>query len=339
MTKRLLLISALVLLGAIGVATKFRPLSARAAGSVTVLQPIRSFQVQGTDGLRLNDIAVYKGDLFLLLFDRSGSNEILHITGSGDTLQKIPLPIPSTIPAKTQQFKQLRISQSGTLAVSFTHYGGPGWITTVLLYDTQGALKSSFDAPLFNEIAFIGNDLFGIGETGLTQLTSQWQFVSHAGSVPLVLLDSPISILMTASLPQNRLAIVEPLSGRLQIAAMDSLLVAPMVLYAPEIQGVERQKSGDGVPLVVHTIAASPAGNLYIGVTGAKRQEGAPVLQLDNSGILKNRIKCILPTFGRDTSDHESFMYPGKLLATNDSLFWISMSEKKVAIYFIGDLY
>jgi hypothetical protein len=57
------------------------------------------------------------------------------------------------------------------------------------------------------------------------------------------LLDPSISILMTASLHQNKLAIVDPVSGRPQIAAMDSLLVAPMALYAPEIQEVAR--SGD----------------------------------------------------------------------------------------------
>jgi hypothetical protein len=66
-TKRLLLISALVFLGAVGVAPRFRPLSARAASTVIALQPIHSFQIHGVDGLRLNDIVTYNGDLYLLL--------------------------------------------------------------------------------------------------------------------------------------------------------------------------------------------------------------------------------------------------------------------------------
>jgi hypothetical protein len=104
----------------------------------------------------------------------------------------------------------------------------------------------------------------------------------------------------TASLPLQRLAIVEPLSGRLQIVTLDSVSVAPMILRAPEIQEVERPQQPDPAvfSLVVHTIAASPSGNIYIGVTGAKRQEGVPVLQFDRCGMLKNRIKCIRPLLG-----------------------------------------
>jgi hypothetical protein len=327
MTKRLLLIRALVLLGAIGVAT-------RAAGPVTVLQPARAFQVQGVDGWYLKDVAVYNGDLFLLLNQASGSNQIVRINGQGEIVGKTPLPTSSQL----QHFGHLRISRSGTLAVFFSHFAAAP-LTTVSLYDTDGALKTSFDVPLFNEIAFIGDDLVGVGPSGITQLTSQSRFVLNGHRVPLVLLDPSIAILLTASLPQNKLAIVEPVSGRLQIAAMDSLLVAPMVLYAPEIQEVERPLVENGWVAVISTVASNQAGSLFLGVTGGKRQEGAPVLQFDSSGLLKNRIKCVLPTFGQDPSVHESYMYPSKLLATNDSLFWISTSEKKVAIYFIGDLY
>jgi hypothetical protein len=143
MTKRLLLISAMVFLGAVGVATRFRPLSARAASTVIALQPIRSFQVQGVDGLRLNDIETYNGDLYLLLSDGSGLNEILHITGGGETLKTIPLPPPPPS-AKQKQYRHLRISPSGTMAVSFSHFGAAP-LTTVSLYDTDGSLKASFD--------------------------------------------------------------------------------------------------------------------------------------------------------------------------------------------------
>lgn len=86
------------------------------------------------------------------------------------------------------------------------------------------------------------------------------------------------------------------------------------------------------------TVASNPAFDLYFGISGGKRQEGAPVLQLDGRGILKKRIKCVLPTFGLDPSDYESFMYPAKLVATNDSLFWISVSEKKFAVYPLASL-
>ena len=333
MAKRLL-ISALVLFGAIGFSTRFRPLTARAAGPVTVLEPIRFFQVQGVDDWYLLDVAVYHGDLFLLLNNVGGLNQILRLTGSGDIVRKIILP---SLP-RMQNLRQLRISQSGTLAVSFSHFG-PAPLTTLYLYDTDGTLKTSFDVPLFNEIAFIGDDLVGVGPSGITQLTSQSRFVLNGNRVPLVLLDPSIPILITASLHQNKLAIVEPVSGRLQIAAIDSLLVAPMVLYAPEIQEVERPSVENGWVAVISTVATNQAGSLYLGVTGAKRQEGAPVLQYDSSGMLKNRIKCILPTFGQNPSDHQSYMYAGKLLATNDSLFWVSMSEKKVAAYSTGDLH
>jgi hypothetical protein len=296
---------------------------------------MRSFQFQGTDGFRLNDIAVYKGDLFLLLFDPSGSNQILRTTGSGDIVRKITLP---SLP-KMQHFGELRISQSGTLAVSYFHFG-PAPLTTVLLYDTDGTVKTSFETTVFNEIAFIGDDLVGVGATGITQLTSQSRFVPKASSLPLNFVDR-IARVWTASLPQQRLAIVEPLSGRLQIVTLESVLVAPMILQAPEIQGVVRPQQPDpGVfSLVVHTIAASLSGNIYIGVTGAKRQEGAPVLQLDSSGMLKNRLKCILPTFGQDPSNHQSYMYAKRLVATNDSLFWISESEKKFAMYSLENVH
>jgi hypothetical protein len=334
MTKRLLLIGGLVLLVTVAIVTRFRFFSARAAVSVAVLQPTQAFQIQGIDALHLKDVAVYNGDLFLLLNDGGGSNQILRTTGRGEILQKIPLP---NLP-QLRHFGQLRVSQSGTLAVSYFHLG-PAPLTTVSLYDTDGTLKTSFEVRFFDEIAFIGDDLVGVEPNGITRLTSQSQFEPNAGNLPLVVLD-PSRHLIAASLPQNKLAIVEPVLGRLQIAAMESIIVAPMVLYAPEIQGVERDNQGNGVlTAIVHTIAASPGGNLYVGITGAKRQEGAPVLQFDSSGILTNRIKCILPTFGLDPSNHESYMYPKKLLATNDSLFWISESEKKFAVYSLDNLH
>lgn len=74
--------------------------SARAASEVTVLLPVRSFQIQGLERSRLNDVAVYNGNFFLLLKDPSGSNEILRVDENGDILAKIPLP-------STQMFKQL----------------------------------------------------------------------------------------------------------------------------------------------------------------------------------------------------------------------------------------
>jgi hypothetical protein len=332
MTKRLLIIRTLILLGAIGVTTRFRPLIVRAAGPVTVLQPTRAFQIQGLDHWYLKDVAVYNGDLFLLLNEASGSNQIVRVTGQGEIVGKIPLPTSPQL----QHFGQLRISQSGTLAVSYTHPNPD--LTSTSLYDTDGVLKTSFDVAFFDEIAFLGDDLVGVGPNGITQLTSRSGFVPNGSRMPLAILDPSIAVLLTASLPQNRLAIVEPVAGRLQIATMDSLLVGPMVLYAPEIQGIERPSIENGWVAVISTVAANHAGSLFLGVTGGKRQEGAPVLQLDGAGVLKNRIKCVLPTFGQDPSDHESYMYPSKLLATNDSLFWISRSEKKVAIYFIGDL-
>ena len=144
---------------------------------------------------------------------------------------------------------------------------------------------------------------------------------------------------MTASLPQDKLAIVEILSARLQIAAMNAVLAGPMVLFAPEIQGVQRPQFENASVAVVSTVASNPAGDLYLGISGGKRQEGAPVLQLDSTGTLRNRIKCVLPTFGLDPSDFQSFMYPAKLVATNDSLFWISVSEKKFAAYSVASLH
>ena len=120
---------------------------------------------------------------------------------------------------------------------------------------------------------------------------------------------------------------------------MNAVLAGPMVLYAPEIQEVQRPQIDNGWVAVVSTVASNPAGDLYLGITGGKRQEGAPVLQFDSTGTLKNQIKCVLPTFGLDPSDYESFMYPAKLVATNDSLFWISVSEKKFAAYSIGSLH
>ena len=335
MTKRLL-ISVLVILGAIGVANRFRPLSARAASNVIALQPIRFFQVQGVDGFRLNDIETYNGDLYLLLGAASGLNESLHLTGTGEILNTITLP-PPPASVKQKQFEHLRISPSGTMAVSFPHSGPTGLLTTLFLYDTAGVPKSSFEAP-FDDFAFLGDDLVGVGPTGFRQLTSQSQFVSNGASHSLAVLD-PSTPVMTASLPQNKLAIVEIVAGRLQIATMNGLSVAPVVLNAPEIQGVERPSIENGWVAVISTVAASQSGSLYLGVTGGKRQEGAPVLQFDSSGVLKNRIKCVLPTFGQDPSDHQSYMYAGKLLATNDLLFWISWSEKKVAAYSTGDLH
>jgi hypothetical protein len=334
MTKRLTVIGGCALLLVIGIVTTSRLVSAPAAGPVTVLQPTEAFQLQGVDGLTLKDVAAYNGDLFFLLNDQGGSNEILRTTRGGDIVRKIPLPTLT----KMQHFGQLRISQSGVLAVSFSH-SDPDLLTTVALYNTDGTLKTSFDVALSNEIAFIGDNLVSVRPTGITQLTSQSEFVPNGSSLPLNFVDRSVPILLTASLPQNQLVIVEPVSGSLHIATMDSVLAGPMVLNAPEIQGVQRLKSGDGTPLVVDTIAASPAGNLYIPVTGAKRQEGAPVLQFDRSGRLKNRIKCILPNFGLDPSNHQSYMYPKKLLATNDSLFWISQSEKKVAVYSLENIH
>jgi hypothetical protein len=334
MTKRLPLEGCLFLLAAIGLVREFKPRTALAATTVVALQPIRSFQIQGVDGLRLNDIETYNRDLFLLLSDGSGSDQILRIKGSGDLLQKIRLP---SLPRR-QQVRRLRISQSGTLAVSYFHLS-PSPLTRVLLFDTDGTLRASFDTRFFNEIAFMGDDLVGVEPSGITQLTAQSQFVSDR-RIPLDVIDRSGKV-WTASLPQNKLAIVEPVSARLQIAGMKSVLVGPMALNAPEIQEVERPQQPDSQILtaMVHTVAASPAGDLYLGITGAKRQEGVPVLQFDSSGMLKNRIKCILPTFGQDPSDHQSYMYSGKLLATNDSLFWVSMSEKKVAEYSIADLH
>jgi hypothetical protein len=330
MLKRVVAIS-LALVGANWLASKFRPSSARAAGDVIVLQPIRSFQIQGLERSRLNDVAVYNGDFFLLLTDPSGSNEILRVNGSGDIVAKIQVP-------STQMFKQLRISPSGTLAVSFQHFVDRQPMTKIVLYDIQGALKTSFDGPLFNEIAFIGEDLVGVDHSGIVRLTSHSQFVPNAGPLPLVLLDRGAQ-LRTASLPQDKLAIFEIMSGRLQIAAMNAVLAGPMTLYAPEIQGVERPQIENGRVAVVHTVASNPAGDLYVGITGAKRQEGAPVLQLNGAGTLKNRLTCILPTFGRDPADFESYMMPTKLLASDDLLFWISMSEKKFAAYPVASLH
>ena len=176
MTKRLLLISALVFLAAVGVAPRFGPLSARAANTVTALLPIRSFKIQGVDGLRLNDIETYNGDLYLLLSDGSGLNEILHMTAAGKTVKTIPLPLPS---ARQKQYSHLRINRSGTMAVSCCHIGAAP-LTTVSLYDTDGVSKTSFDVVLFNEIAFISDDLVGIGPNGVTQLTSQLRSVPNA---------------------------------------------------------------------------------------------------------------------------------------------------------------
>lgn len=319
----------LVLLGTLWFARNL-PSVARAADEVTVLQPIRSFQVQGLEGFRLNDVVAYHGDLFLLLKDPSGPNEILRITGNGDILAKISLP-------SMQMFRQLRISPSGTVAVSFERLR-PQPMTSIFLFDIQGGLKTSFDAPPFNEIAFIGDDLVGVGHTGVVRLTSGSQFVPNAGTLPILLLDRG-PLVMTASLPQDKLAIVEILSARLQIAAMNAVLAGPMVLFAPEIQGVQRPQFENASVAVVSTVASNPAGDLYLGISGGKRQEGAPVLQLDSTGTLRNRIKCILPTFGLDPSDFQSFMYPAKLVATNDSLFWISVSEKKFAAYSVASLH
>lgn len=304
---------------------------AHTASEVTVLQPVRSFQVPGLEHSRLNDVAVYNGDFFLLLTDPSGSTEILRVNGSGDIVAKIPLP-------STQMSKRIRISPSGTLAVSFQRLVDHEPMTKIFLYDIQGGLKTSFDVPLFNEIAFIGEDLVGVDHSGVVRLTSHSQFVPNAGPLPLVLLNR-VAQLMTASLPQDRLAIVEIVSGRLQIATMNAVLAGPVTLYAPEIQGVERPQLDNGWVAVVHTVASNPAGNLYLGITGGKRQEGAPALQLDAAGTLKNRLKCILPTFGRDPADFESYMLPTKLLATDDLLFWISMSEKKFAAYSLASLH
>ena len=324
MRKRVAAISP-VLVGAIWLA------SSRAAGDVIVLQPVRSFQVQGLERCRLNDVAVYNSDFFLLLTDPSGFNEILRVNRSGDIVARIQVP-------STQMFRQLRISPSGTLAVSFQQFVDRQPMTKIFLYDIQGGLKTSFDVPLFNEIAFVGEDLVGVGQSGIVRLTSRSQFVANAGPLPLVLLDR-VARLIAAPLPQDKLAIVEIVSGRLQIAAMNAVLAGPMTLYAPEIQGVERPHLENGWVAVVHTVASNPAGDLYLGITGGKRQEGAPVLQLDGAGTLKNRIRCILPTFGRDPADFESYMMPAKLLATNDLLFWISMSEKKFAGYSVASLH
>lgn len=320
----------LVLLGTLWFARNL-PSVARAADEVTVLQPIRSFQVQGLEGFRLNDVVAYNGDLFLLLKDPSGPNEILRITGNGDILAKISLP-------SLQMYHQLRISPSGTLAVSLPHNASKPPLTTISLHDTGGGLKTSFDIPLANEIAFIGEDLVGVGRSGVVRLTSGSQFMPNAGTLPLLLLDRG-PLVMTASLPQDKLAIVEILSARLQIAATNAVLAGPMVLYAPEIQGVQRPQFENASVAVVSTVSSNPAGDLYLGISGGKRQEGAPVLQLDSTGTLRNRIKCILPTFGLDPSDFQSFMYPAKLVATNDSLFWISVSEKKFAVYSVASLH
>jgi hypothetical protein len=323
MTGRIIALRGSLLLGVMGITLS----NAQAADSVTVLQPVRYFQVHEAGALRLSDVAIYNGDLFLLLVDPNGSNEILRVSGNGAVLGKITLPA-------MQRYQQLRVSQSGTLAVSSSHFTSAPSMT-VLLYDPGGGLKTSFDAPLFNEIAFIGDDLVGVDGRGITQLTSQSAYVPYAGSLPLVL-SSPYHLLMTVSLAQNRLAIVEPISGRLQIASMNSVLVAPMVLYAPEIQEVERPYVGDGVLVaLIQAVAANAAGDLFVGPSGAKRQEGSPVLRLDSFGRLKNRYKCILPTFGQDPSVFDSYMYASKLLATNDSLFWVSRSEKKFAEYSI----
>jgi hypothetical protein len=324
MRKRVVAIS-LVLVGTIWLA------SSRAAREVIVLQPIRSFQVPGLEHSRLNDVAVYNGDFFLLLRDPSGSSEILRITGNGDILAKIPLP-------SIEGYPQLRISLSGTLAVSFQHFVDRQPMAKIFLYDIQGAFETSFDVPPFNEIAFIDDDLVGVGHSGVVRLTCGSQFMPNGGTLPIAVLDRGAQ-LITASLPQNKLAILEIISGRLQIAAMNAVLAGPMVLYAPEIQGVERPKIDNGWVAVVHTVASNPAGDLYLGITGGKRQQGAPVLQLDGAGTLRNRINCILPTFGRDPADFESYMMPTKLLATNDLLFWISMSEKKFVAYSVPSLH
>jgi hypothetical protein len=316
-------------LGLVALGAIWSTRSARAASEVTVLLPIRSFQAQGLERSRLNDVAVYNGDFFLLLEDPSGSNEILRVDENGDILAKIPLPPP-------RMFKQLRISPSGTVAVSFERVH-PQPLTSIFLFDIQGGLKTLFDVPLFNQIAFIGDDLVGVGRGGVVRLTSGSQFVPNSGTLPIVLLDRG-PMIMTASLPQDKLAIVEIVSGRLQIAAMNAVVAGPIILDAPEIQGVQRPQVEDGWSAVVHSVASNPNGELYLGITGGKRQEGAPVLQLDGTGALKNRIKCVLPTFGLDPSDYESFMYPAKLVATNDSLFWISVSEKKFAAYSLASL-
>ena len=214
----------------------------------------------------------YNGDLFLLLQDPSGSNEILRVDENGDILAKIPLP-------STQMYHQLRISPSGTLAVSLPHYGRQP-ITTTFLYGAQGGLKTSFDVPLFNEIAFIGDDLVGVDHTGIVRLTTRSQFVPHAGPLPLVLLD-PATPVMAASLPEDRLAIAEIVAGRLQIATMNAVIAGPMVLFAPEIQGFSAHRLKTAGSQWPAPVASNPAGDLYFGISGGKRQEGAPVLQLD----------------------------------------------------------
>jgi hypothetical protein len=63
---------------------------------------------------------------------------------------------------------------------------------------------------------------------------------------------------------------------------MNAVLAGPMVLYAPEIQGVQRPQVENGWSTLVRTAASNSAGDLYLGITGRKRQDGAPVLQFDS---------------------------------------------------------
>src|SRR5665213_3195857 len=120
---------------------------------------------------------------------------------------------------------------------------------------------------------------------------------------------------------------------------IQSVVVPPVnsaKLVAPEIQGVERPQipPSEGWVAQVQSLAATNT-DIFVAPTGGKRQEGAPVLRFDTNGVLRQRYRCVLPTFGQDPSQHMSYMFAGKLLASQTSLFWISQSEHKVAEYIL----
>jgi hypothetical protein len=148
--------------------------SAFAASSSVRWSDGRIFPARCVDGWYLKDVAVYNGDLSFLLNQATGSNQIVRVTGQGQIVGKIPLQaVPSCSTSGTFVLaRQVRWLFSSPISLRPP-------LTTVSLYDTDGTLKTSFDVTLFNEIAFIGNDLAGIGPSGITQLTSQARFVTN----------------------------------------------------------------------------------------------------------------------------------------------------------------
>lgn len=294
-----------------------------AATPVTILQPSSSFQLQGTDRFRMNDFVVHSNALYFLLSSQSGEAEVLVTTPTGEPMRTVVLPPTS------RGVRRLRIDQNGNIAVLIKRGHDPD--TVIICDGNDGRVTQTIkaEAPI-NDLVFVDGKLQALTDSSLIQLAPQPLHIGGSGIHPPM---------MMAALPNNRLALVDIVLGHVSIVSAGSALplLTPGVLTSPEVQGVERPKveSSEGWTAIVSTVASNDTGELYLGITGGKRQEGAPVLVLNQDGVLIHRLRCILPTFGGDPSHHQSYMYPGRLAAGAKTLYWLSLSEKKVAQYVV----